>query len=235
MITKSAFNQFTVRWRSTRVLFALSGGFGLLLFWCACPGVAAVYKWVDAQGLVHYSDEPEAGAKRITLPELSIVPYGIPAAPLSESATPRPSESAPTAPLLTDPLPGTAEPQETETLPTPSSGNPSMTPEASAGTEPGSDADLHYPQLAIQVPANNQTLTSSTAQLDIELALQPELRNSDRIQLFLDGRLFRDELRSTRFTISGFTPGSHILEVRVVSPEGKTLRRSKSILFHYQP
>ena len=77
-------------------------------------------------------------------------------------------------------------------------------------------------------------MTSPSAQLDIELALQPDLRSSDSIQLLLDGQRVRDELRTTRFSISGLEVGSHILEARVVGPEGKMLRRSKSVLFHYQ-
>ena len=78
-------------------------------------------------------------------------------------------------------------------------------------------------------------MTSTSAQLDIELALQPDLRNSDRIQLFLDGRLFRDELRTTRFTISGFDARQPYPGSPGRRPEGNMLRRSKSVLFHYQP
>ena len=35
----------------------------------ALPLSAAVYKWVDGSGQVHYSDQPSAGASEVELPE----------------------------------------------------------------------------------------------------------------------------------------------------------------------
>jgi len=187
------------------------------------PVGAAVYKWVDAEGVVHYSDEPEGGAKPITLPELSVVPFREPVAP-----PPKPSEPA---------LPGAA-PERPESPPPESASHPpsaTESPQASSGDEPAATLDSDYQHLTIRVPANNETVSSPSAELDIELILEPELRSTDSIQLFLDGQKVRDELHTTRFSISGLEVGSHILEARVVGPEGNLLRRSKSLLFHYQP
>jgi len=169
----------------------------LVAFCYSSPGVAAVYKWIDHEGVVHYSDEPEAGAKRITLPELSVVPFRVPVAPVPE-------------PQVLEPAPAESP-------------------------DPLSATDGYYRQLAIRLPANNQTLTTPVDEVDVELVLSPDLGGEHHIQVLLDGQRVRDELRTTRFTISGFEPGSHILEARVVDPEGNTVRRSKSVLFHYQP
>ncbi len=43
----------------------------LLLLW-ALPVAAGVYRWVDAAGQVHFSDQPVAGAERIELPEPTV-------------------------------------------------------------------------------------------------------------------------------------------------------------------
>lgn len=41
----------------------------LLLLTClALPAMAATYRWVDQEGVVHYSDKPQEGAKEITTP-----------------------------------------------------------------------------------------------------------------------------------------------------------------------
>lgn len=208
--------------RSTNplALVARRAGAALLSFWLAGPVGADVYKWVDADGLVHYSDEPEAGSKRVTLPELSVVPFRIPVGP---------------AP---GPAPAPVAPQGTQAPTAESSGPPPGAPETpldSDRSETAAREDIDYELVAIRAPANNQTVASPSGELDIVLALQPDLRANDSIQLFLDGQRVRDELRTTHFSISGLEVGSHILEARVVGPEGNMMRRSKSVLFHYQP
>ncbi len=41
---------------------------GLLAVFAGCPAVpaAVVYKWTDADGVVHFSDQPEPGAEKVT-------------------------------------------------------------------------------------------------------------------------------------------------------------------------
>ena len=50
-----------------RAIFAL---FGLL---AAAGALAEAYTWVDEDGVVHYSDRPQPGAKQIDLPEANTV------------------------------------------------------------------------------------------------------------------------------------------------------------------
>jgi len=193
--------------------------------WLIAPAGADVYKWVDADGLVHYSDEPEAGSKRITLPELSVVPFRVPVVPAPAPSVEGTSETQLPASEPAPPAPGSSSRQPA----------PPQAPSTSGTAQPIVGDDLDYRLVAIRVPANNETLAAPTGQLNIELALQPELRDSDSIQLFLDGQRVRDQLRTTHFSISGIEAGSHILEARVVGPEGNLVKRSKSVLFHYQP
>jgi hypothetical protein len=44
----------------------------LLLLLSATPVVAGVYKWVDASGQVHFSDQPVDGAEKVVLPEPTV-------------------------------------------------------------------------------------------------------------------------------------------------------------------
>lgn len=37
-----------------------------------------LYKWVDDEGVVHYSDEPQAGAKQIEIEEVPTIQMGVP-------------------------------------------------------------------------------------------------------------------------------------------------------------
>ncbi|MDH3746937.1 MAG: DUF4124 domain-containing protein [Gammaproteobacteria bacterium] len=45
----------------------------LASLFAASTVMAEAYRWVDADGVVHYSDRPEEGAERIDLPESNIV------------------------------------------------------------------------------------------------------------------------------------------------------------------
>jgi len=53
------------------------------------PGFAAaeIYKHVDRDGVVHYSDEPAPGAKAVELPEISVYPFRVPVPPSPQSSS----------------------------------------------------------------------------------------------------------------------------------------------------
>jgi len=70
---------------------------GLILSLSLTSALGQVYKWVDSDGIVHYSDEPEAGARPITLPEISIYKFRVPDA--SRAAV---EEKTPSVPLVED-------------------------------------------------------------------------------------------------------------------------------------
>lgn len=58
--------------RTTRLLFKVGGmkrivASALLFLLTTLPAVAAVYKWTDENGLVHFSDEPHPGAERLNV------------------------------------------------------------------------------------------------------------------------------------------------------------------------
>ncbi len=55
----------------------------LLLMTTICASNAQIYKWVDSQGGVHFSDTPHAGAQIITLPDEN------------NSSSPSPSKTSP--------------------------------------------------------------------------------------------------------------------------------------------
>src|SRR5690242_11919661 len=82
----------------------------LFLFLLCCLAASAVmgdalYKWVDAQGNVHYSDKPQPGAQKITLPHVTTFTAPTPAdlpAPQPD-ANAQPQEAAFTRFEITNP------------------------------------------------------------------------------------------------------------------------------------
>ncbi|MGH8283881.1 MAG: DUF4124 domain-containing protein [Gammaproteobacteria bacterium] len=65
-----------------------------LVFGLGFAQAQSVYKWVDAQGNVHYSDHPHAGAEKVQLPKTQT--YVPPSTSGMPAARPRPP-AAPTA------------------------------------------------------------------------------------------------------------------------------------------
>ena len=63
---------------------------GLLLSLYLGTSWGEIYKWVDGDGVVHYSDEPQGNVKPITLPEISIFKFRIP------ESKPKPTEATET-------------------------------------------------------------------------------------------------------------------------------------------
>jgi hypothetical protein len=66
----------------------------VMLFVCTVA-LATTYRWVDANGVVHYSDTPGPGAKQIELP--SAQTYSAPPAPSAPAAKPGPASGRPAA------------------------------------------------------------------------------------------------------------------------------------------
>jgi hypothetical protein len=59
---------------------------GLSLMMLICLSHADVYKWVDGEGNVHFSDTPHLGAEKLTIADTSIDSSSAP--PSSQSSTP---------------------------------------------------------------------------------------------------------------------------------------------------
>jgi hypothetical protein len=61
---------------------------GAALLCCSVPAAADVYRWVDDQGVVHYSDKPPTkDAKPVELPKLETFPSGSPPSNLGQAVT----------------------------------------------------------------------------------------------------------------------------------------------------
>jgi hypothetical protein len=100
--------------------------------------------------------------------------------------------------------------------------------------EPAPPPRVAYRSFSFEQPVNDHWIRSEKPWLSVQLSLEPALQGEDRIQLFLDGTPYLDRLTGTDAEVTGFAPGSHILEARVVDASGEQHIRTKSVLFHYQ-
>jgi len=176
----------------------------VLICWLPLVCSAEVYKWVDADGVVHYSDEPSPSAQRFQPPEISVYPFRV---PVKAGAT------------------GTGQASKPE---------PEAQPGESAEPETGDHATetSSYQEFRILLPANNARFSSAAGSVEVKIGIAPALGQDHVIHLLLDGRDVKSDLRSARTTLDGVPPGSHVLEARIADAAGRDLKRAKSILFH---
>ncbi len=67
----------------------------LLLVLVALPALAqTVYRWVDKQGVVHYSDQPHQGAQQVELGSATVLPFKVPAQAEKPQTMPVPASVA---------------------------------------------------------------------------------------------------------------------------------------------
>ena len=165
----------------------LAGILGLLLVFAllVAPVNAAVYKWTDSSGQVHYTDQWQEGSRAVDLPEPSVY-------------TPAP-------------VPGATR-----------------SPAAGAEVSPESE----YEVFEVSAPAADETIRNNEGKVTVSLRLEPTLRESDMIELFIDGNKITGELRSPVVTLSNLNRGTHSVKARVIDASGKELISSESVTFH---
>jgi hypothetical protein len=167
----------------------------------ALPVQAAVYKWVDEAGNVHYGDTPPIeGARQLELPEYTrYAPRPLPSSGAQAPAADQ--EKAADEPASEAPAPAEDE---------------------------GPDG---YQRLEILQPEQNGTVRSSEGLVEVQLAIEPPLGKAHYITFTLDGARASQPVQGSSFTLSDVERGSHVLQASVVDAGGRVMLRSDTIRF----
>ena len=75
-----------------------------------------------------------------------------------------------------------------------------------------------------------QVFTGGAGDVTISVLIQPELRASDRLILYMDGQKQADS-RSTSFSLTNIDRGTHTTKVDVVNEGGKSVKSSAPVTF----
>lgn len=144
------------------------------------PVSADVYRTIDENGNVVFTDKPSPGAERIKIDEVQTV---------------------------------------------------SPPPVADFEYTPPEKSDVSkYTKLEIVNPKNDQVFTGGAGEVTVSVLIQPELRASDRLILYIDGQKQADS-RSTSFSLTNLDRGTHTTKVDVVNKDGKSLKSSAPVTF----
>ncbi len=144
---------------------------------------AEVYKTVDENGKVTFTDTPPAddtSAEKVELPPINGQPPVTP-------TTRRPP------------------PQNQDTVPT------------------------KY-KVLITSPKNDTQVLADQSSISIQVALEPGLHRSHRVEIYDNGQLISDE--GSSITISNLGRGTHSISAKVVTKGGRVLGTAPSVQFH---
>ena len=90
-----------------------------------------------------------------------------------------------------------------------------------------------YTSMRIVQPVNDTTVFNNSGNVDVTIALAPDLRAAagDRVALSLDGR-DAGVFAETHFRLAAVERGEHVLVARVIDGSGNTLVESLPVSFH---
>lgn len=171
--------------QARRVRWMVGGVAALLV---ALPALAApVYRHVDANGNVVYSDEPGQGS-RIDLKPITVVD------PAEVESRSRPAQSTTTSPSAVD-----------------------------------------YDRFAITSPSNGETLpTGQGGNVQVQLAIEPELQPGDRVQLRVDGAVSQSPMHTSVFALSQLERGEHRIQAELLDTQGRVRLSTPAITLYVQ-
>jgi hypothetical protein len=135
---------------------------------------AVIYKWTDADGVIHFSDQAVPGAEKIQTSSGSSARSGAtPAAP-NTAATAQPKPAA-----------------------------------------------LSFTQFSIVSPTNQETITGNQP-VNVNLALEPQLKSNQSLSWTLDGSPLSDQANATSFTLEDVPRGTHTIIATVENQSGES-------------
>ena len=143
---------------------------------------ATVYKYMDEDGNLVFTDEPVEGAEKLNVQPVPTVP-----------AVPVPASSG--------------EPQQQE-------------------------KPFSYNQITIVTPSAGENFVNNGGKVTIQVAMSPELRPSDKLQLYFNGEPKGKPQSSTVFDFNNLYRGEYVTRVVAVNEAGEQLGQSDTITFY---
>ena len=88
-----------------------------------------------------------------------------------------------------------------------------------------------YSELVIISPKDDSTVRNSAGEIKINLNIVPELKQTDTVLLFVDGKQVLSG-RSPQLLLSNIDRGTHTIEAAIKNEPGDILIRSNKVILH---
>jgi len=109
---------------------------------------------------------------------------------------------------------------------------PTARPAAATPAAKPAAASVQYQSLEIWQPENGESFFGADATVNVRLRSEPSLAGSDRLLLYLDGKLVEGASNSYEHTLSTVERGVHSLAAVILDDKGNEKIRSEPRVFH---
>ncbi len=96
----------------------------------------------------------------------------------------------------------------------------------SGTTPPPQVVDSPMYRIRLTEPAQGATVRDNNGQLNLNIALEPDLLADHRVELLLDGKVIRTVGGGGSFALDNLDRGEHLVQARVIDENGKVLASS---------
>jgi hypothetical protein len=94
---------------------------------------------------------------------------------------------------------------------------------------------MPYDSFIIRSPANETTLPlGAGGGFQVELGIEPALREDHRVRLLLDGRVSQSAMHTEAFMVAGIERGEHVLQAELLDASGEVRHRTSPVILYVQ-
>lgn len=94
---------------------------------------------------------------------------------------------------------------------------------------------MPYDRFSIVAPDDGSTLpTGAAGNVQVELGIQPALRDDHRVRLLLDGRISQSAMHTDTFLLNNLNRGEHTLQAELLDAGGAVRHRTEPVTLYVQ-
>ena len=87
-------------------------------------------------------------------------------------------------------------------------------------------------EVVINSPLENATIRDNTGSLYISGGVKPKFQKDYTVQLYLDGKPYKDPQGYSMFSLHNIDRGEHKIKMELIDDKGKVIASSKSVTFY---
>lgn len=94
---------------------------------------------------------------------------------------------------------------------------------------------MPYSTFRIASPQDQATLpTGAGGDVEVELEIEPELREEHRVRLLVDGEISQSAMYTEVIMLTNLNRGEHVLQAELLDAQGRVRHRSAPVTLHVQ-
>ena len=101
-----------------------------------------------------------------------------------------------------------------------------------ANSQDEEEKPFEYEQIVISQPENEANFINNGGQFDVKVSLKPNLRKTDKIQLYLNNEAKLTPQQSTSYSFDNMDRGNYTAMVKILNASGETIGSSDPVTFY---